>query len=172
MIIVGGGGNTAIDCARTCLRMGVSETFHCLSKDGIRDAGGPGRSRRRARQGLPPFLTQPVEILALNKKMTGLKCIRMELGDADKSGRKRPVPVFSWIDNLSLRPTRSFLRSGKPLLSDFSHPKTELKLPPPRRHSRGSKTMMTSRSGVFAAGDRGFRSPHSGSWSSGRETSG
>ena len=39
------------------------------------------------------FLTQPVSILSEEGRMTGLKCIRMELGEPDPSGRRRPVPV-------------------------------------------------------------------------------
>ena len=151
-VVIVGGGNTAIDCARTCLRIGDSQSFHCLSKDGIGDAGRPGRSRRRGEEGVDlHFLTQPVEILALNKKMTGLKCIRMELGDTDKSGRKRPIPVPG--SEFVLEADTLIPAIGQTAALDFLSPEDGIEI---TRHAAirvDPSTMMTSRSGVFAAGD-------------------
>ena len=83
--------------------------------------------------------------------MTGLKCIRMELGDADKSGRKRPVPVSG--SEFVLEADTLIPAIGQIAALDFLSPEDGIEI---TRHAAirvDPKTMMTSRSGVFAAGD-------------------
>jgi heterodisulfide reductase subunit A-like polyferredoxin len=90
--VVIGGGNVAIDAARTLGRLGSDVTI----------------LYRRSRDEMPAFeeevtaaidegakiqfLAAPVEVMG-NGKVTGLKCIKMELGPADQSGRRRPIPI-------------------------------------------------------------------------------
>ncbi|GKT29455.1 FAD-dependent oxidoreductase, partial [Aduncisulcus paluster] len=93
-VIVVGGGNTAIDAARTCIRFGCEVTL----------------LYRRTRNEMPAnveeiigaedegvkyvFLSAPTKVIIDDKgKATHLECIRMELGEPDESGRRRPVPV-------------------------------------------------------------------------------
>ncbi len=93
-VAVLGGGNVAMDCARTALRLGAETTI----------------LYRRSRQELPArleevenaeeegvafnFLTLPVRTLADERGwVKGLECIRMELGEPDASGRRSPLPV-------------------------------------------------------------------------------
>ncbi len=93
-LVVVGGGNVAMDAARTALRLGAETTIvyrrtekelparreevHHALEEGIRFE----------------MLTNPVEILGDEKGwVTGIKCIRMELGEPDASGRRAPVPV-------------------------------------------------------------------------------
>lgn len=92
-VMVVGGGDTAIDAARVSKRLGASVTL----------------LYRRTRQEMPAikaeidgaieegvqieFLAAPVEILTAEGKATGVRCIRMELGEPDASGRRRPVPM-------------------------------------------------------------------------------
>jgi formate dehydrogenase beta subunit len=93
-VVVIGGGNVAIDCVRSCLRMN-KENVHLVyrrtrnempaDEDEIRDA--------EEEQVHFHFLTAPVRILAENGRVVGLECIRMELGEPDVSGRPRPVPI-------------------------------------------------------------------------------
>jgi heterodisulfide reductase subunit A-like polyferredoxin len=91
--VVIGGGNVAIDAARTLIRMGAQVNI----------------VYRRSRQEMPAFaeevdaaihegvkiqyLAAPVEVVSNGNGVTGLKCIKMELGPADQSGRRRPIPV-------------------------------------------------------------------------------
>jgi heterodisulfide reductase subunit A len=93
-VAVIGGGNTAIDAARTALRLGAKKvtimyrrTKHEMpaSIDEITDAEAEGVQIA--------YLTAPIEVLCENGKLTGLKCIRMNLGEPDSSGRRRPIPV-------------------------------------------------------------------------------
>ena len=89
-----GGGNTAIDAARTSLRLGAEEVTVLY---------------RRSRQEMPAadyevveaemegvkfhFLAAPTRLIGENGKLTGIEFLRMELGEPDDSGRRRPVPV-------------------------------------------------------------------------------
>ncbi len=91
--IVVGGGNTAMDCVRSSIRL-TNDTVHCYY--------------RRTEQQMPAeqieideaqeegvnfeFLTQPVSLRRDGDKLV-LECIRMELGEPDASGRKRPIPI-------------------------------------------------------------------------------
>ena len=91
-VTVIGGGDTAIDAARVSMRLGADVTI----------------LYRRSRQEMPAikqeiegaieegidiqFLAAPVEILVTDGQATGMRCIRMELGEPDASGRRRPVP--------------------------------------------------------------------------------
>ena len=93
-VCVVGGGNVAMDAARTALRLGADvtvvyrrtevelparrEEVHHAKEEGIRFQ----------------FLTNPVEVLGDEKGwVRGLRCIRMELGEPDESGRRSPVPI-------------------------------------------------------------------------------
>ena len=93
-IVVIGGGNVALDCVRSALRIGFkdvnlvyrrTEAEMPADEEEIRDARAEGVKFH--------FLTQPIKILAENGKVTGLECLRMRLGEPDQSGRARPVPV-------------------------------------------------------------------------------
>jgi len=91
-VAVIGGGNVAIDVARTLLRLGVepvivyrrSKSEMPAVKDEIEKAEEEGIKIQ--------FLTQPVEVSKKGGKIV-LKCTKMKLGSLDKSGRRKPVPV-------------------------------------------------------------------------------
>ncbi len=92
-VAVVGGGNTAIDCARTAKRMGADVTV----------------VYRRTRKEMPAeayevdaaeeegvnfhFLTNPVEIIGKKSKLNSVKLEKMKLGEPDESGRRRPLPT-------------------------------------------------------------------------------
>jgi NADPH-dependent glutamate synthase beta subunit-like oxidoreductase/Pyruvate/2-oxoacid:ferredoxin oxidoreductase delta subunit len=92
-VVVIGGGDTAIDAARVARRLGASSTI----------------LYRRTREEMPAiaeeidgaleeavkieYLAAPIEIYTSNGTATGMKCQRMQLGEPDASGRRRPVPI-------------------------------------------------------------------------------
>lgn len=92
-VIVVGGGNTAIDAARVAIRMGSSATIlYRRTKNEmpaedieIKDAEEEGVSFE--------FLAAPIGFDLDGDRLTGLKCIKMELGEPDSSGRRRPKPI-------------------------------------------------------------------------------
>ncbi len=89
-----GGGNTAMDSARTCLRLGAKEVdvYYRRSREEMPVA--ELEYREAVEEGVRfHFLTSPTRIVGENGKVAGLECIRMELGEADDSGRRRPVPI-------------------------------------------------------------------------------
>ena len=94
-VTVLGGGDTAMDCLRTALRAGA-KTATCLYR---RDFSNMPGSRKEYYNALEEgaefqFLTNPVEILAGPDGATsGVKCVRMELGAPDASGRSKPMVV-------------------------------------------------------------------------------
>src|SRR3974390_2626048 len=94
-VAVIGGGNTALDAIRSALRLGAGKAFVLYRRS---EAEMPARAEEvhHARQeGIDlQMLTAPVEFLADGKGwLTGARCVRMELGEPDASGRRRPVPI-------------------------------------------------------------------------------
>jgi len=89
-----GGGNTAVDCARTAKRLG-SESVKLIYRR-TRDEMPAAHEEIEAllHEGIEiQFLTTPVHFYGEGGKLAGMECIRMELGEPDASGRRRPVPV-------------------------------------------------------------------------------
>ena len=95
VVAVVGGGNVAMDAARSALRMGAEHVYIVYRRS---EAEMPARLEEvhHAKEEGVEFqnLCNPVEILGdENGRVNGLKCIRMELGEPDESGRRRPVAV-------------------------------------------------------------------------------
>ena len=90
-----GAGNVAMDCARTSLRMGAKKSYIIYRRT---EKEMPARNEEihHAKQEGVIFklLTNPVEFIGdENGKIKAVKCIKMELGEPDESGRRRPVPI-------------------------------------------------------------------------------
>ena len=92
-VAVVGGGNVAMDAARCARRLGAE--VHVVYRRS--EAEMPARLEEvhhAKEEGIQfDLLTNPVEILGEGGKVVGMKCVRMELGEPDASGRRRPVPV-------------------------------------------------------------------------------
>jgi len=92
-VVVIGGGDTAIDAARVSLRLGAKATILYRRtikempaiEEEIEDAQAEGVDLQ--------YLAAPVAFTTDNGRAVGMKCIRMELGEPDESGRRRPVPI-------------------------------------------------------------------------------
>ncbi|MCS7197451.1 MAG: NAD(P)-binding protein [Candidatus Bipolaricaulota bacterium] len=91
-VLIIGGGNTAMDCARTALRLGAQplvvyrrmrEEMPAIAEE-VEEAEHEGVQFE--------FLAAPVAIRRLNGKLE-VECIRMRLGEPDASGRRRPIPI-------------------------------------------------------------------------------
>ncbi|MCF8104434.1 MAG: FAD-dependent oxidoreductase [Desulfohalobiaceae bacterium] len=93
-LLVVGGGNVAMDCVRTGLRLGFSEA-HLLYRRTRQEMPADSKEFKEAEEEGVRFhyLVQPMRILAEEGRVTGLECIRMELGEPDSSGRRKPRPV-------------------------------------------------------------------------------
>jgi len=91
-VIVVGGGDTAIDAARVSRRLGADVTVLYRRTRAEMPAIKPEIEGALEEGVKIEFLAAPVEILRNNGTAVGARCIRMELGEPDKSGRPRPVP--------------------------------------------------------------------------------
>jgi len=93
-VLVVGAGNTAIDAATVAKRLGA-ERVTMLYRRGREEMSAYDHEVTFVRnEGVDiRLLTQPVEILGENGRVTGVRCVRMRLGEPDDSGRRRPEPV-------------------------------------------------------------------------------
>jgi len=152
-VIVVGGGNTAIDCVRVALREGAEESILVY---------------RRTRKEMPAeyyevddaeeegvqfeFLRNPTRLVTEGNKVVGVEVVKMELGEPDESGRRRPAPVPGSeyvipcdmvIPAIGQDPDLSYLEDG-----DYGIQQTRWS----SIVTHGG-TMMTDNEGVFAGGD-------------------
>ncbi|WP_194191808.1 NADPH-dependent glutamate synthase [Clostridium chrysemydis] len=150
-VCVVGGGNVAMDAARTALRLGA-ET-HIVYRRGLDELPARIEEIHHAKEEGIIFdvLTNPIEILSdENGWVSGMKCVKMELGEADESGRRRPKEIEGSefiidFDTVIM----SLGTSPNPLISSTTE---GLEI-----NKRGcivaNEDGITSREGVFAAGD-------------------
>lgn len=94
-VAVCGAGNVAMDAARTALRLGAEEVYIVYRRSKAEIPARAEELEHALEEGVQlKILTSPVEILGdENGWVTGMKCIRFELGEPDESGRRRPIPV-------------------------------------------------------------------------------
>lgn len=152
-VAVFGGGNTAMDSIRTALRLGAKSAVLIYRRS---EAELPARAEevKHAREeGVQLLmLTAPVEFVGNAEGwLTGCRCLRMELGDPDASGRRKPVPVK---DSEFLVPMDLVIiaigTSGNPLVQSTT---PDLKTRKGHYIEADPVTLKTSKKGVFAAGD-------------------
>jgi len=150
-----GGGNSAIDAARMALRQKDVESVCILY--------------RRTREEMPAFaeeieaaeqegidiqtLITPIKVIAKNGHLTGIECMRNELGDTDSSGRRRPVPLAGTEFVVEL--DTLIVAIGEDSGIDAIAPARMSRVETTNRNTVRSDptTMLTNRAGVFAAGD-------------------
>lgn len=152
-IAVIGGGNVAMDAARVALRLGA-EKVHIIYRRS--EAEMPARKaevHHAHEEGIIfDVLTNPVRFLDDGKgNVASVECIRMELGEPDASGRKRPVPLQG-------SEFRIEIDVAIPALGTRSNPLLIRNMPDLLLNKKGyiiadEETGMTSKQGVFAGGD-------------------
>ena len=152
-VAVIGGGDTASDCLRSAIRMGADEVV-CLYRRTEKEMPGGLHDRELAREegAIYQFLTQPVQFIAgEDGKLAQIECIRMELGEPDAKGRRRPIPIEG--SNFIVEADSAVLALGYWPDATIGETTPELKT-----HKYGlivvdPDTGKTSRPGVFAGGD-------------------
>jgi 2-oxoacid:acceptor oxidoreductase delta subunit (pyruvate/2-ketoisovalerate family) len=92
-VIVVGGGNTAMDAARCAIRQGAEVTVLYRRTERQMPAIAGEVEEARAEGVRFHLLAAPIEVLAAGGQVAGLRCVKMSLGEADESGRERPVPI-------------------------------------------------------------------------------
>ena len=151
-VAVVGGGNVAMDAARTALRLGAE--VHVIYRRSEAELPARAEEVHHAKEDgiIFDLLTNPVEILTDDKDwVTGIRCIRMELGEPDASGRRRPVEIPGSEFEIEVDEViMSLGTSPNPLISS-----TTYGLDVNRRKCivAEEETGKTSKEGVYAGGD-------------------
>jgi len=145
-VAVIGGGNTAIDAARTSIRMG-SEVTIFYRRSRVEMPAVAEEVEAAEQEGVKiELLVAPARVIAKEGKVTGLELIRMQLGEPDSSGRRAPVPIAG--SNFAIEIDSVFTALGED--SDLSFAEKnwlewgKLKV---------NEQQMTVLDGVYAAGD-------------------
>ena len=93
-IAIIGGGNVAIDVARSAVRLGAEEVSIIYRRTRAEMPAWEEEIRAAEHEGTGiTYLSAPQEVLTQDGQVVGLRCIRMELGEPDSSGRRRPIPI-------------------------------------------------------------------------------
>ena len=94
-VVVLGGGNVAMDSARTALRLGADRVRLVYRRSRDEMPARAAEAHHAEEEGIEFYLlTNPTRYIGNEKgRLTGMECIKMELGEPDASGRRRPVPV-------------------------------------------------------------------------------
>ncbi len=152
-VAVVGGGNVAMDAARSAKRMGA-ENVYIVYRRGMEELPARKEEVEHAEEEGIIFktLTNPIEVLGdENGEVKGMKCIEMELGEPDASGRRRPIPkensefvldVDTMIMSIGTSPN-PLIRSTTPGLETNKHGCIVT----------DGDNGLTSREGVYAGGD-------------------
>ncbi|MBI9105408.1 MAG: FAD-dependent oxidoreductase [Spirochaetales bacterium] len=151
MVIVGG-GNVAMDCARSALRMG-SEEVHLVYRRSKDEMPADHEEIEAAeKEGVIfHFLTHPVQIVSKDNQVTGLKLIKMELGEPDAGGRRSAKPV----DGSEYTMDCDFIipAIGQRVDHSFLSPNDGIELNKWGLIDAEPHTLETTQKGVFAGGD-------------------
>jgi glutamate synthase (NADPH/NADH) small chain len=150
-VAVIGAGNTAMDAMRVCLRLGA-ENVHCVYRRTKTESPARAEEIDHAEEEGIEFhwLTAPVEIFGDDdNNVRGMRCIRMELGEPDDSGRRRPVPIdgseYEFEADMVIYAIGT---NANPIIGQTS----KLKLNE-RGYIETDDTLATSMAGVYAGGD-------------------
>jgi NADPH-dependent glutamate synthase beta subunit-like oxidoreductase len=151
-VVVIGGGNVAIDAARTSLRLGSEEVIIAYRRTRHEMPADIEEVEQAEEEGIRfSFLTIPVEIVGENGKLSGLKCLRADLVTKEGSNRKIPVPM---LGSDFLMDVDSVICSiGQRVDHECMESVTDLKWSRRTTIDVNMASMETSIAGVFAAGD-------------------
>ena len=151
-VAVVGGGNVAMDAARCAMRLGA-EHVYVVYRRGEAEMPARAEEKHHAKEEGIEFKTlcNPVEIIGdENGRVCGMKCIRMELGEPDASGRRRPIEV----------PGSEFILDVDTVIMSLGtspNPLLRTTTPGLETNRKGclivNEDEMTTRDGVFAGGD-------------------
>ena len=158
-VVIIGGGNTAMDAARTSVRLGAERVTVVYRRSRKEMPASVWEIEEAEQEGVRfHFLAAPVSLKGEKGSLSAITCIRMELGEPDASGRRRPVPVKgsefdipvdSVVSAIGQAPDLDFLSEKNNKLPG----KKELEIGRGNRITADQMTMVTDVPGVFSAGD-------------------
>jgi len=152
-VAVVGGGNTAMDAARSSLRLGAREVFILYRRTREEMPVDQRELEQVEEEGIKVnLLTQPVQVLSKNgTSVSGVRCIRNRLGEPEKDGRRRPIPVEGTEFDIDI----DLLIPAVSQSPDISFLPEEIGLEISKwdRLSVNPETFETNVRGIFAGGD-------------------
>jgi len=151
-ICVIGAGNTAIDCATIARRLGAERVTMIYRRSEAEMPAYHFEYEFALKEGVSfMFLTQPVEVLSKDGKVDGLKCVRMDLGAPDASGRRSPVAV---PDSEFVVPCDMVIKAiGQIKPEHFLNLLKPYGIEPVKGYIKVDKANRTSHPKIFAGGD-------------------
>jgi glutamate synthase (NADPH/NADH) small chain len=152
-IAVVGGGNTAMDAVRTTCRLGARTSYLIYRRSEQEMPAREEEARHAKDEGIVFLcLTNPVAFLGDEQgRLKSVRCVKMELGETDASGRRAPVPVRGSEFELPVEMAVIALGTGANPLVQATTP--ELQTNRKGYIAANPETLRTSKRGVFAAGD-------------------
>ncbi|RLF98269.1 MAG: dihydropyrimidine dehydrogenase [Thaumarchaeota archaeon] len=151
IVWVVGGGNVAVDAARTALRLGAKSVKIMYRRTRSEMPAFHEEVEEALREGVEiEFLTQPVEIIGEGGRVRRVKCIRMKLGEPGPDGRRRPIPIEG--SEFEVEADHVIFAIGEEPESGWIKEEYDIELTN-RKAIKIDSRFRTSRDGVFAGGD-------------------
>jgi formate dehydrogenase beta subunit len=151
-MVVVGGGNVAMDCVRSALRMGVEEVHLVYRRSRNEMPADHEEIEAAEKEGVNfHFLTHPIRILSENGRVTGLELIKMTLGASDESGRRSVSAVEG--SEFVLETNHVVPAIGQKVAHGFVTPEEGVAFTNWGTIQVKNDSLMTARKGVFAGGD-------------------
>ena len=151
-VIIVGGGDVAIDAARVATRLGASKVSIFYRRTRTEMPARENEIEDALAEGVDiQYLTAPAEVVVKDGKVSGMKCIRMELGEPDASGRRRPVPIAG--SEFEVQAELIIPAIGQAPDSLFLAEKEGLTLTRKGTIEADPITLATNKEGIFAGGD-------------------
>ncbi len=152
-VAVFGGGNVAMDAARVALRLGADKVYLIYRRSEAEMPARKAEVHHAHEEGIEfLLLTNPTRFIDDGKgNVCGVECIKMELGEPDESGRRKPIPIKGSEFQIEID-------VAIPALGTRANPILTKTVPDLKLNKRGyivaeEETGMTSKPGVFAGGD-------------------
>ena len=151
-MVVVGGGNVAMDCARSALRLGVEEVHVVYRRAREQMPADPEEVEAAIEEGVQfHFLCNPRRLIVKDGTVTGVELVRMKLSDPDESGRRSVVPIED--SSFTLDTDMVVPAIGQQVDHRFVEPEDGISFDRWGMIEANAKTLMTNRRGVFAGGD-------------------
>ncbi|MCK5552069.1 MAG: FAD-dependent oxidoreductase, partial [Deltaproteobacteria bacterium] len=147
-----GGGNVALDAARSALRSGAKEVTILYRRSREEMPANDEEIEEALSEGIEiQYLTAPSEIIPKGKGGVEVRCIRMRLGEPDETGRRRPIPIEGSEFSVEIDTVIPAIGQAPDLT--FLSPEVGIELTEGGRLPIDPVTLQTSREGIFAGGD-------------------
>jgi len=151
-VVVVGGGNAAIDAARTIFRLGAGEVTILYRRTKREMPALPWEVHAAIEEGIRmEFLTAPVRVIGRKGRVVAVEALRMRLGSPDDSGRRRPIPIDG--SGFSVEYDMVVPAIGQVPSTDFLGPRSRIRTDRRGAIVADSETCATSMKRVFAGGD-------------------